>query len=100
MEEQIDCHCLLVLVLLIVVAIVVSKGSARSHCHHCQYYPVRIPFKHTEIMGGNIESMMNMRMPQNGGVSGAALAVVGATYRGCSAIRWQTRILLVYRKAP
>lgn len=77
----------LVLVLLIVVAIAVSKGSSQiSFATTVSIILSRIPFLNIpETWAGNIESIvMNMRMPRVvlAGVSGAALAVAGATYQG------------------
>ena len=78
--------CMLML-LMIVVVIAVSTGSSQvSFATTVSVILSRIPFLDIpETWAGNIETIiMNIRMPRVilAGVSGAALAVAGATYQG------------------
>ncbi len=77
----------LVIILLIIIAIAVSTGSSQiSFATTVSIILSRIPFLNIpETWAANIESIvMNIRMPRVilAGVSGAALAVAGATYQG------------------
>jgi iron complex transport system permease protein len=78
--------CMLI-ILIIVVVIAVSTGSSQvSFATTVSIILSRIPFINIpETWAGNIETIiMNIRMPRVilAGVSGAALAVAGATYQG------------------
>jgi iron complex transport system permease protein len=78
--------CMLI-VLSIVAVIAISTGSSQvSFATTISVILSQIPFLNIpETWGGNIETIvMNIRMPRVilAGVSGAALAVAGATYQG------------------